>query len=159
MKTALLFLVTLGLIATASAEPDQMETRWVVILSATKSFDEARQDAVKFSKAAGIPFSMRGLVFDKKKGLCYPADVEPDHLAGAYLPRIHNLVDEDGKTLEAFISIEKSADYPGFVPGYYIVVAGVEESAAAAASAVKSFTKIAPSPYFKKTKVYMGCSS
>lgn len=140
------------------SQDDQNFDRWVVILSATKSFEEAKADAQKFAKATGIPFTMRGMIFDKK-GLRYPDDFEEPGLAGGYACRTHNYAVEKGKELEVFLSIEKSAEYPGFAPGYYIVVAGIEDSAAAAAARKKPFAAVAPTAYVKKTRLYLGCSS
>lgn len=55
-----------------SQEDDQVVERHVVILSAYKSFADAKADAEKISKAAKIVFSMDGRIYDKKKGLIYP---------------------------------------------------------------------------------------
>ncbi len=135
-----------------------METRWVVILSATKSFEEAKEDAQKFAKESGIPFTMRGMIFDKR-GLRYPDDFDVPGMEGGYASRSHNYAIENGRELEVFLSIEKSEAYEGFKPGFYIVVAGIEESQELAAKRKKVFEKIAPQSYIKKTKIFMGCQA
>jgi hypothetical protein len=153
MKKLVLCLLAL-LTITARAD----EARWVVILSANTTFADAKKDASRFSKASGIPFSMRGMVYDQK-GLRYPDNFEEPSLAGGYESRRFNYAVENGRELSEFLSIEKSDDYPGFKPGYFIVVASIEDSSQAANAVLKKFTKVAEKPYVKKTTLYMGCSS
>ena len=143
---------------TWAKEPDFLENRYVVILSVYKSFTEAKDDAVKISKAAKLPFSMEGRVFDKKRGLIYPDNFDDEVFRGGYVARRYNTTHLPGKDTDTeYLSVERSAGYDGFKPGYYIVVAGILESSAAAAKRTKQFTAWAPTAYAKKTKIYMGC--
>lgn len=143
-----------------SQEDDQVVERHVVILSAYKSFADAKADAEKISKAAKIVFSMDGRIYDKKKGLIYPDNPEdPDApFAGEYLPRRYDLtyLPESEKEV-GYLSVEKSEGYEGFKPGFYIVVAGIKETRAAALQGIGKFKEWAPTAYAKKTRIYMGC--
>lgn len=137
-------------------ESDFMENRWVTILTAQKSFAEAKKDAEKIAKESGLPFSMEGRVYDKKAGLIYPRNYEDEVFAGQYVARRYNETSIKNKDT-AYLSIERSDGYDGFTPGYYIVVAGVYESAKDAQAQAKRFSPWAPTAYAKKTKIYMGC--
>lgn len=135
---------------------DFMENRWVAILSVYPKFADAEADAKKISRESGLPFSMQGRVFDKKRGLIYPDNFEEEAFAGGYVARSHNeaLI---GEEVTPYLSVERSDGYEGFKPGYYIVVAGIYESAQEAKAQTEKFKKWAPTAYAKKTKIYMGC--
>lgn len=150
-------LILLSLISCAFAQEGEfMENRWVAILSAQESFADAKAEAQKFAKATGVPFSMEGRVFDKKKGLIYPTNFDDEVLAGQYVARRYNETHIKDKDVP-YLSVERSDGYEGFKPGYYIVVAGVYENAKAAEAQVKRFSSLAPTGYVKKAKIYMGC--
>ena len=150
-------LVLLSLLPCAFAqEADFMENRWVVILSAQESFSDAKAAAEKLAAKTKVPFSMEGRVFDKRAGLIYPKNLDDEVLAGQYVARRYNEAEIRGKSVP-YLSVERSDGYEGFKPGYYIVVAGVHESAKEAEAQVKRFSSLAPTGYAKKTKIYMGC--
>ena len=163
MRSIFAFIVLLGALlagpSTSSAkEPDFMENRYVVILSVYKSFPEAREDAEKIGKAAKLPFSMEGRVFDKKRGLIYPDNFDDEVFRGQYVARrYHQTVLKGSDRDREYLSVERSDGYDGFKKGYYIVVAGVHDNSAAATAQTKRFTAWAPTAYPKKTRIYMGC--
>ncbi len=160
--TFTLFLALIGLAAAPSMvlakEPDFLENRHVVILSVYKSFDAAREDAVKIAKASRIPFSMEGRIFDKKRGLIYPDNFDDEVFRGQYVSRrYHKTVLKGSEDEREYLSVERSDGYDGFKKGFYIVVAGVHESSAAAQAQAQKFTAWAPTAYARKTRIYMGC--
>lgn len=135
-----------------------MENRNVVILSVYPKFSEAFDDAKKISKASGVAFSMEGRVFDKKRGLIYPDNFDDEVFRGQYVARREHVTVLPGENSEReYLSVERSDGYDGFKKGYYIVVAGIHSSPAAAQTQVKKFTAWAPTAYAKKTRIYMGC--
>ena len=134
----------------------QIEDRWIVILGANKKFDQAKADAERIAKATGMVFSMNGMIHDKK-GLHYPDNFEDEIFAGSYVARRFNSTTVKDDVLEQHISIEMSADYQGFAPGYYIVVGSIAESADEGRAQVAKFKKHAPSAYAKKTELFLGC--
>ena len=158
---ALIFLLV-GLLAvptvSCAKEPDFIENRYVVILSVYPSFADARADAEKIGKAAKLPFSMEGRVFDKKRGLIYPDNFDDEVFRGQYVARrYHKTILKGSDNEREYLSVERSDGYDGFKKGYYIVVAGIHESSAAAAAQTKRFTAWAPTAYAKKTRIYLGC--
>lgn len=155
MRLVSLFLL-LTLTGALAQDGEFVETRWVTILTATKTFDEARADAKTMARESGLPFSMEGRVFDRKRGLIYPDTYEDEVFAGGYAARRYNEAFLNEKETE-YLSIERSDGYEGFRPGYYIVVAGVYDSSKKAAAQAERFKKWAPTAYAKKTKIYMGC--
>lgn len=134
----------------------QIEDRWVVILSVYKDFPAAKADAERLAKASGMPFSMNGMIYDKK-GLHYPDDYEDEVFAGLYVSRRHNGAEIAGEFVEQHLSVEISDDYQGLVPGYYIVVGCIAESAEEGDKWVAQFKSSAPDVYVKKTEIYLGC--
>lgn len=140
----------------AQLADDRPQDRWVVILGAYKNFPEAKTDALAAAKASKIPFSMNGMVFDKK-GLHLPADSEDQAYAGEYLLRRFNETNIKDEAVPNHISVEKSDAYEGFAPGYYIVVGNIAETAEAAEKQLERFKAVAKSAYVKKTKIYLGC--
>ena len=134
----------------------QIEDRWVVILSAYKDFKPAKADAERIAKASGVPFSMNGMIYDKK-GLRFPDNYEDEVFAGVYISRRFNGTEINGTVVEQNISIEKSDDYQGFAPGYYIVVGCIAESADEGQAQAAKYKKHAPSTYVKKTELFLGC--
>lgn len=142
----------------SAKEPDFMENRHVVILSVYPAFADARADAEKIAKAAHLPFSMEGRVFDKKRGLIYPDNFDDEVFRGQYVARReHTTVLKGSEDEREYLSVERSDGYDGFKKGYYIVVAGIHTSPSAAIAQAKKFTPWAPTAYAKKTRIYMGC--
>lgn len=144
----------------AEEEPsveDKMLPRWVIILGAYKTFAEAKADAEKFAKASKVPFTMNGMIFDKK-GLRYPDNFDDPVWAGEYLARRGNFGwSKKGGELEEHISVERSDGYEGFAKNLYIVVGSISESKADGLAQEKRFKAFAPDTYVKKTRIYMGC--
>jgi hypothetical protein len=137
-------------------EAQMSQPRWVVILGVYKEFAEAKADALKFSKASKVPFSMRGNVFDKK-GLHFPKDIDDPLYAGQYVARSHNSSMEDKKDLEEHLSVERSDGYQGFAKGYYIVVGTIAETAKDGLAQAERFKAFSKDTYVKKTIIYLGC--
>jgi hypothetical protein len=125
-------------------------------LSAYADFAMARADAEKMAKVSGLPFSMEGRIFEKKRGLIYPDNYEDSVFAGEYVARRNNETEWRGKITE-YLSVERSDGYKGFREGYYIVVAGIYTSQEEANKQLARFKKQAPTGYAKKTGIYMGC--
>lgn len=143
----------------SAAEPtveEQTEDKWLVILGVYKDFPEAKADAVKFSKAAKVPFTLRGMVFDKK-GLRLPDNDEDEVWAGQYALRRYNATTIKGRDVENHFSVEKSEAYEGLVPGFYIIVGQISDSARDAKEQVQQFLPVSKITYAKKTRIYMGC--
>lgn len=134
----------------------QIEDRWIVILSVYKEFKQAKADAERIAKASGVPFSMNGMIYDKK-GLRYPDNFEDEVFAGVYVSRRFNGTEINGTVVDHNISIEKSEDYQGFAPGCFIVVGCIAESADEGKTQAAKFKQHAPSAYVKKTELYFGC--
>jgi hypothetical protein len=130
--------------------------RWVVILGAYKNFPEAKEDAQKFAQASKVPFTMNGMIFDKK-GLRYPDNFDDPLWAGEYLARRGNAGWSGKQELEQHISVEKSEGYEGFAKGLYIVVGFIAENSKDGLAQVERFKPHAPQTYVKKTRIYMGC--
>lgn len=143
---------------TQAAEPDYMENRYVTILSVYPRFADAKDDAEKIAKASGVPFSMEGRVYDKKRGLIYPDDFDDEVFRGAYVARRYDTTVLAGKEDETvFLSVERSDGYEGFKPGFYVVVAGILENKSEAGSRANRFRPWAATAYVKKARIYMGC--
>ena len=130
--------------------------KFVLILGSFKSFHEAHKQALAISQASKVPFSLRGMIFDKRRGLILPDNDEDEIYAGSYVHRRYNTARLHAKETE-YISIERSDAYPTFAPKLYIVVGGIYNDSKASRSAVDRFKPIVPDVYAKKTKIYMGC--
>lgn len=139
-----------------SSEAAQTKDRWVVILGAYKGFAEAKADAEKVAKQTKIPFSLRGMVYDKE-GLRLPENAEDEAYAGQYLARRYNEATIGEKEAANHISVELSGEYEGFTPDYFIAVGYIADSAEEAEKKAAEFKKLAPGTYVKKTRIYMGC--
>jgi hypothetical protein len=139
-----------------TSELAQIKDRWVVILGAYKKFEEAKTDGQKAAKDAKLPFSLHGMIYDKK-GLRLPDDHEDELYAGQYVMRSSNYCSEGEKEMENHVSVELSSSYEGFAPDYYITVGYIAETAEEAEKKAAEFKKFAPGTYVKKTKIFMGC--
>jgi hypothetical protein len=137
-------------------EAQMSQARWVVILGVYKDFAEAKADALKFSKASKVPFSMRGNIFDKK-GLHFPKDIDDPLYAGEYVSRSHNTYVDGKKELEEHLSVERSDGYQGFAKGYYIVVGTISETGKDGLAQAERFKAFSKDTYVKKTIIYLGC--
>jgi len=154
-----------GLFQPASAEDEDSrsdsekftEDRYVVILGSYKDFHEAKRKAEGIARSSKVPFSMQGMIYDKKRGLILPDDDSDPTYAGSYIHRRFNTGASDLDVDTEFISIERSEAYDGFNPDYYIIVGGIYPTAKEAAKSVKRFSKTAPEAYSKKTRIYLGC--
>ena len=144
--------------AEPSAPDSQVVERHVAILSVYKSFAAAKADAEKMAKAAKVPFSMEGRVYDKKRGLIYPDDFEDEVFRGGYVARRYDKTLLEGSEKETqYLSVERSDGYEGMKPGFYMVIAGIQDTRAAAMKQIAPYKKWAPTAYVKKSKIYMGC--
>ena len=124
----------------------------VVILAAGKDFVALEREAKKLARTIKVPFSLRGMVYDKKNGLHY----EDGPGEGGYLFRRDSTMEIGGKERH-FISIEESAGYPGLKGGYYLIVADICFEPKEAARVVKRYRQVAPGAYAPRTAIYMGC--
>ncbi len=160
MKILLPFLALILAATTAARaeelDPAQFESeKTVVILGCYKAFAPAQKEAQDVARRSGLPFSLRGMKFDRKRGLILP-DNDPDPTyAGSYVARRYNAESDEQKA--GYLSVERSDAYPGFASGLYMVVAGIYDDPKEAAAAVARFKQFIPSAYAKRTKIYMGC--
>ena len=167
MKHALLLLLLLGLVAvgrSAESGSDELNPklltrdRLIVILGSFTEFKEAHAHALAISRSSRMPFSMQGMVYDKKRGLILP-DNDPDTIyAGSYVLRRTNTTRVRGQGDETeYISIERSDAYPGLKPGCYLIVGGIYDDARGAAKALARFKPAVAGASVRKTRIYMGC--
>ena len=144
----------LALLGAGKAEVEEQYTRGqVVIVGTGKDFLALRKEAKKLAQKAGVPFSLRGVVFDKKRGLHFEGDPWEND---GYVFRRNSTTEISGKDSH-FISIEKSDAYPGLKPGYYIIVADICFSEKEAAKVVARYRNYSPTAYAPSTRLYMGC--
>ena len=130
----------------------------VLILGSYTDFHEAQSQALAISRRAKTPFSMRGMLYDKKRGLIHPENDSNSPDAGSYILRRYNTTRLRGSDEESeYISIERSDAYPGFAPHIYIIVGGIYNNNKQASAALVRFKPLIPDVYTKKTKIYMGC--
>jgi len=140
------------------AQEEFLENKYVSILSAYPKYADAHRDAKKIAAASGTPYSSEGRVYVNNRGLIYPDNYTDDVFAGNYVARRYNTTVLPNQTNETeFLSVERSDGYPGFRPGYYIVVAGIYDSADPARKQAAKYKAWAPTGYAKKTKIFMGC--
>ena len=168
MKSALLLIVLLAVCAVSQAAADREESAFdpqqyvrnkiVLILGSYSDFHDAHKRASAISRASKRPFSMQGMIYDKRRGLILPDDASNPIHSGSYVHRRYNTasLSEGGEDTE-FISIERSEAYPRFVPGYYVVVGGIYDKPKEAKAALSVFTPFVADAYIKKTEIYMGC--
>lgn len=130
----------------------------IVILGSFTEFNEANAHARAISRTSGVPFSLEGKVYDKKRGLILPDDAADSLYAGSYLLRRGNMTQLSGHSdYTEYLSIERSDAYPGLRPGYYIIVGGFYDTRREASAALARFRLPAADAYVKKTQIYMGC--
>jgi len=142
----------------AAQEDDLVVERHVAILSAYRSFDAALADAKKISKASKVPFSMQDRIYDKERGLIYPDNFDDEAFRGSYVARRYDTAVVKGSDeATSYLSVERSDAYQNFKPGFYIVLAGIQDSREKALKQAEKFKTWAPTAYVKKTKIYIGC--
>ena len=164
MKHALLVLCLLvaGSVARAADgdfDPKLLTVeRLIILLGSFKDFEEAHQHVQAVSRASGMPFSMQGMIYDKKRGLIAPDDDPDTALAGSYILRRYDTaaMGKDGAETE-YLSIERSDEYPGLKPGYYIIVGGIYGETEEAKKALARFKPVVADAEIRKTQIYMGC--
>lgn len=167
MQRALIFLCLLALAnagRAADGNADDYDPKlltkdqFIVILGSFREFAEADAHARTISRAAGVPFTLDGKIYDKKRGLILPDD-DPDTMyAGSYMLRRSNTALLPGHPEGTeYLSVERSEAYPGLRGGYYIIVGGFYDTRREAATALARFRLPAGDAYFKKTQIYMGC--
>jgi hypothetical protein len=168
MKTILLLISALMINAfgLANAEREdigvdtesQMVKKMIVIIGSYADFESVQKQALVISAASKKPFSMQGQIYDKKKGLRLPEDSPDEMYAGSYVHRRYNTASmKDNDEAVEYISIERSEAYPGFTPGFYIVVGGIYDTKEEAKTALAKFMPIVADAYTKQTEIFMGC--
>jgi hypothetical protein len=135
----------------------QIRDKYLVILCAERDFDSVKREAEKVSNASGVQFSMRGNVWDPRRGLIAPDDCEDPIYCGQYVARRYNKLDLNVTNPVGYISVEKSDEYPHLQKGYYIVLAAICDSRDEAKKELEKFSGFAPKAYIAKTQIYMGC--
>ncbi|MEI8348896.1 MAG: hypothetical protein WCI77_01980 [Candidatus Omnitrophota bacterium] len=153
---ALVFLSTLPIFAKDTNSAAQKEftdemffaDRYILILKSTKDYGEAVTFAKKAGKGLGLEFDNKHREYSKKKGIYFSKDYEDDDYAGSYYPRRY-----PGES----VTLENSADYEGFSPGYIIVVGGIYNDKSGADKALSRVKKIYKRARIRKTNMWMGC--
>lgn len=125
----------------------------VIVLGSFKHCADAMRAARTIAQTAKVPFTTRGLVCDKRRGLIWPDDYKADELyAGSYFGRRYNSCGD----LAACISVER-AEFYSFRKGLYIVIGGLYD-ANAVKQALARYRKTVPTAYAKQTSIYLGCA-
>ncbi|MBX7149286.1 hypothetical protein K1X76_09370 [bacterium] len=136
-----------------SQEDAQVEKK-VLILGSFADYNEALKAAKNISKKSDVLYATRGLVYDAKKGLYWPAS--DTMVSGEYLARRYNEDCDNQSTI--CLTIEKSEYYNGFKPKFYIIVGGIyDKTDPEAKIQLNFFKKYIPDAYLKETSIYMGC--
>ena len=138
----------------ASAQTNAWVSRDVLILQSTKDYKlalaTARQAAARLHAplrlAGNLPNLQTGLSLSRQdcaaNGFEYPA----------YVARGH------GNERDVYVSVEYSAGYKGFAPGYYLVVAAVAQPGAALVQqACATARQWYPDAYAERAQVWVGC--
>ena len=136
-------------------EPDPMVPVGFVIIKSTTSYDEALRTVREANAKSGIPINLRGVVLDPQYGLMFSKGLDdptdPLYAYPWYLPRGRY---DDG----VYLSVELSASYPGFWPGFYVVIAASGEPDSNLLK--QTLSKVKPyyrDAYMKVAKIYHGC--
>jgi hypothetical protein len=131
-------------------------TQHLIILASSRDFPALKRQAQFLSAKIHLPFSLRGMIFDPKRGLILPDNDPDDMWAGFYAFRRYNETDINGKDAR-YLSIEKSDAYPGLKPGYYILLAGIYDNQREASKVAAAYRNAVPDLMIRKTTIYMGC--
>jgi len=135
---------------------DQFARLGVLVVGSYLSYDAALRAARSYSQRSGHPYDSRGMVYDKKRGLIWPDDLEDEIWAGAYAPRRYD--DECAPwNGSPCVTVERSAEYEGFAPGFYIVVGGILDHSSERAQRLAAARKLVSGAYVKDTDIYLGC--
>lgn len=127
----------------------------VVIAGVRSDYAEAVRLAQHLSAHSGIPYSNRGMVFTKDRGLIWPDGHQDKVLAGAYYARRINACSKD---MPECITVERSEFYMGFEPGYYVVVGGIFKTSQKSYERAEKLREFSPEAYAKNTAVFLGCT-
>ena len=124
-----------------------------LIVKSTPSYREALKVARSASRKLGYTLNLRSLSKGPESALTFSKEecARNNWDYPCYTPRGRY---DDG----IFVSIETSSPsyYPGFEPGYFIVIAaGGDEASKSALPVVKQHY---PDAYIKSTRVWMGCA-
>ncbi len=129
----------------------------MLVLGSFKTYAPARRAARAWSKRSGHPYSARGMVYDKKRGLVFADDFPDSIWAGAYAyRRTHGECSENDEG-KLCLTVERSEAYEGFVPGLYIVVGALVSGGDEQAKLLAEARKVVPAAYVKQTTLYLGC--
>jgi hypothetical protein len=132
--------------------PSDTATVAFVVLAATRRFAIAEQTLARMERKLGLRVDTRDLKPDGKGSLTFPEAICARE--GGYPCYVARGRFDDG----AYLSIEASAAYDGFAPGYYLVVAA---SGDPASPEIRSTLELAQragvAAYSKASKVYIGC--
>ena len=155
--TVAFLLTTLAVPGTAETEepePDPMVPVAFVILRSTPHYGEARHVAERAATQLAIPLNLRGLIYDPDHGLTWPkeeCDKDPLYPFPCYVARGRF---DPG----VYLSVERSAAYASFRPGFFVVIAASgEPGSAEITSALARVRSLYPDAYVKQEKVYHGC--
>lgn len=126
---------------------DFFADRYILILSATKDYEEALNFARNAAKKLKFEFDNENKRYSKRKGI-YFEGIDDDDYNGGYYPRRYS---------DEFISLENSEGYEGFKGGYIIVVGGIYGDRKSSSQALAKVKTLYSNAYVKKTKMWMGC--
>jgi hypothetical protein len=135
---------------------DQFARLGVLVIGSYRSYGAALRAARSYSQRSGHPYDSRGMVYDQKRGLIWPDDLEDEIWAGAYAPRRYD--DECAPwNGSPCVTVERSAEYEGFAPGFYLVVGGILDHSPERAQRLAAARKLVSGAYVKDTDIYLGC--
>jgi hypothetical protein len=128
----------------------------ILVVGSYKSYPAALRAAQSFSVQAEYQYGSRGMIHDKDRGLIWPDDSEDEIWAGNYAPRRYdNECDRDNP--KPCVTVERSAAYEGFAPGFYIVVGGVLGRNEEREQRLAAARRVVAGAYVKQTTLYLGC--
>jgi hypothetical protein len=135
---------------------EQFARMGVLVVGSYRSYGAALRAARSYSQRSGHPYASRGMVYDKKRGLIWPDDIEDEIWAGAYAPRRYDseCAPWNGSPC---VTVERSTEYEGFAPGFYIVVGGILDHSPERAQRLAEARQLVSGAYVKDTDIYLGC--
>jgi hypothetical protein len=137
--------------------PDAQFARMgVLVIGSYRSYGAAFRAARSYSQRSGHPYDSRGMVYDEKRGLIWPDDSEDEIWAGSYAPRRYDDECAPWKGSPC-VTVERSAEYEGFAPGFYIVVDGILDYSVERVQRLAAARRLVPGAYVKDTDIYIGC--
>ncbi len=128
----------------------------VVIAGSYGTYEAALSAADELATASEFEIGTRGLVYSAEYGLHWP-DGTGSGETWSFFPRRYDDSCGDDRAAPC-LTVEPSAAYRGFAPGYYILVAGVLSRGPARAQRLESVRTHVPDAFVKETNLWFGCT-